>query len=157
MIKALLLTVAIMNVLHVTGQSEYQAWLIDTDTLLPKPIRLISTGDSSISIILVENGRMDPLAPAVQPVQFPVSGIRTLQFRHKHSMLKALAVSVPLGFLIGAGASRNTFNPASFAIPLGACMTVGLAIGSTRRNMHIDGRLSRYNRLRKSLEGYVEQ
>lgn len=158
-----------MSMHHAQGQtSDYHAWLVTMDTTLATPIRLLGTGDSTVSIIRIKTHRREDAMLNVPPEQIPIKSIRALQFRHEQSMLRALAVTLPIAVVVGAIAAsdrvddgnawgtKTVFNPTTFAITVGVGLSVGLMTGSARKKMQIDGRQSRYNRLRGALDDYAE-
>ncbi len=168
---ALLLVVVVALHLHAFAQDtippqRYKAWLITPADPIPAPIIFQHTADSCIWIRrswCMDGSGKSTYCP---PICEPISNVSTLQFRDRRKLGRTMAITLPIslaiGALLGVGSAGSapflvpTFNP----IPLAACAGLGLglsfAIGNSRTNLRIDSRVSRYTRLRPTLDGFLK-
>lgn len=152
---------------------EYRAWMIGADTILAKPVRFVGAGDSCIWIAAWDPMGLGTMSISAGHLAVPIVELSAMQFRRVGSVGRTMTVFVPLALLVGMiaghkkiedsspyaaafGIKTHEFKPAYFAIGAGACLGVGLLIGSARKTVRIDRSPSRYKRIRKALDGYAE-
>jgi hypothetical protein len=142
--------------------SRYRAWFQTMDTTLIHRIQFVATADSGIWY-------RRP-APSLngqkrfgERIYLPAADLRLLQFNRRGRTGPTLAVMLPLSLLAGLMVDWSTSpyygpggNAAIYLASLGLGVGLCFAIANSRQNIRIDGRVSRYLRLRNRLNVYSE-
>lgn len=142
--------------------SRYRAWVQTMDTTLIHSIQFVATADSGIwyrQPVTSLNGQKR----FGERIHLPATDLRLLQFNRRGRVGRTLAVMLPVSLLAGLIVDWSTSpyygpggNAAIYLASVGLGVGLSFAIGNSRQNIRIDGRVSRYVRLRNRLNTYSE-
>lgn len=147
-----LLLLALPLRLPAQGTSRYHAWLIPVSSVQPQPVTITCIGDSGVFIA----------APAVtdrseDSTFIQASSIGTLQFRRKGSVGRWSTILGATGTILGTIFSMNNWGVPQPSLLLGTGIGIGVGalIGTAKVNFIIEGKRSRFIRLRATMREYV--